>query len=56
MPIEIKEVVIKTVIDPQAGGGAAAGPSGGGGGSTATASEQQLIDKILGILEDKEER
>lgn len=56
MPIEIKEVVIKTVVDPESGKGAGTPKSGAGGGGSASGSEQELVDKILQVLEDKEER
>lgn len=55
MPIEIREVIIKTVVDPSAGGGGK-GPANAGKKSGGNGKEQQLVDKILQIMEDKEER
>jgi hypothetical protein len=58
MPIEIREVLIRAVVDPQAGaqgGGGASSPaaSGGGGGDDPVS---ETVKKVFEMLRDKEER
>ena len=55
MPIEIREVVSKTIVDPQKGdaGGGGAAKAGGDKGEQ---SAEDLVDKVLKIFEEKEER
>ena len=52
MPIEIKEIIVRAVVDPSAGG-SGGGASGGGG---AEDKVRKAVDQVMKILKDKEER
>jgi len=61
MPIEIREVLIKAVVDPQAGSGAqgggnAAANASGSGAGTAADTVAESVKKVFEMLRDKEER
>ena len=50
MPIEIKEIIVRAVVDPSGGGGGG-GASGGGEDKV-----RKAVDQVMKILKDKEER
>ena len=59
MPIEIREVVIRAVVDPQAtagGGGAEGAASGSGGAASNTDAVAEAVKKVFEMLREKEER
>jgi hypothetical protein len=63
MPIEVRELIIKSTVVPEggAGGGAAAGGGGAGrAGNNDTSPNEELIktcvDKVLEIIKDKHGR
>lgn len=51
MPIEIKEIIVRAVVDPSGGGGGG-GASGGGGEDQV----RKTVDLVMKILKDKKER
>lgn len=59
MPIEIRELVIKAVVQQDRGSGAAAAPSGPSGDNGTRPDEELLnkcLDKITEILKERYER
>lgn len=57
MPIEIRELVIKATVDQSQGGGASA--PGKGSQSNSSPGEdliKECVEKVLAILEEKNER
>lgn len=58
MPIEIREVVIRAIVDPAApqGGTADSGNAGGNGDSGLSASLDETVRQVMKILKEKEER
>jgi hypothetical protein len=59
MPIEIRELVIKAVIQQDRGSGAGAAPGGGQGDNDSKPDEEMLnkcLDKIAEILKERHER
>ena len=63
MPIEVRELIIKSTVVPEAGGGAGAATGGGGAGGAGnndTSPNEELIkncvDKVLEIIKDKHGR
>jgi hypothetical protein len=54
MPLEIKELVINvTVSQPAQGGGATPAPQGGG---DAKAMVKQVVEEVMAIVHNKQER
>lgn len=51
MPVEIKEIIVRAVVDPSAGGGG--GASAGGGKEDQV---KKAVDQVMKILKDKQER
>jgi hypothetical protein len=51
MPVEIKEIIVRAVVDPSAGGGG--GAAGGGGKEDPV---RKAVDQVMKILKDKQER
>jgi hypothetical protein len=59
MPIEIRELVIKAIVQQDRGAGAAAAGSGTGGDNDVKPDEELLkksVDKITQILKERHER
>jgi hypothetical protein len=62
MPIEVRELIIKSTVVPEGGTGGGAAPSGGAGGAgnNDTSPNEELIktcvDKVLEIIKDKHGR
>jgi hypothetical protein len=61
MPIEVRELIIKSTVVPEggAGGGAAAGGAGGAGNNDTSPNEELIktcVDKVLEIIKDKHGR
>jgi Family of unknown function (DUF5908) len=57
MPIEIRELVIKTTVDENASKSGAASNAGGGSSSaTASVNVQEIVNRVLEILKTKSER
>jgi hypothetical protein len=54
MPVEIREILIRAVVDPQAGNAGGGGAAGGGGGAADPAVD--IVKKVFEKLRDKEER
>jgi len=57
MPIEIRELIIKTRVEENTSKNASpsnAGPAGGKGAASTDA--QEIIDKVIDILKSKKER
>jgi len=60
MPIEVRELIIKSTVVPEGGGGGGTAPGGGGAGGAGnndTSPNEELIktcvDKVLEIIRDK---
>ncbi len=53
MPIEIRELVIKTTVEK---GASNQGASTGGGKDAKDAMIQECVDKVMDVLKDKAER
>lgn len=51
MPVEIKEIIVRAVVEAPGGGGG--GASGGGGGEDGV---RKAVDQVMKILKDKQER
>lgn len=59
MPLEIRELVIKAVVDQSQAQGANTGSAGKGSTSSPSAGEdiiKECVDKVLAILKEKNER
>ena len=59
MPIEIRELVIKAVVQQDRGSGAGAAPGAGQGDNDSKPDEEMLnkcLDKIAKILKERHER
>lgn len=50
MPVEIKEIIVRAVVEAPGGGGG--GASGGGGED----GVRKAVDQVMKILKDKQER
>ena len=53
MPIEIRELIIKTTVDPNSGSATSASQ---GGEEEKQALIQECVDKVMEILKEKAER
>jgi hypothetical protein len=63
MPIEVRELIIKSTVVPEGGAGGGTAPGGGGAGGAGnndTSPNEELIktcvDKVLEIIKDKHGR
>ena len=58
MPIEIREVLIRAVVDPQASesGGGAESSSGNNAQGNSADTVAEAVKKVFELLRDKEER
>jgi len=57
MPIEIREVIIKTRVEENTSKNASpSNPSPTGGKGAASTDAQEIIDKVMDILKSKKER
>jgi hypothetical protein len=61
MPVQINEIIIRTVVDSPAASGSSAtavgcGPTNGTGGGGEGAGTNELAEKILEIIKEKQER
>lgn len=58
MPIEIREVLIRAVVDPQASSGPPpeSTPASGGGIAASGDTVGEAVKKVFEMLRDKEER
>jgi hypothetical protein len=59
MPVEIREVLIRAVVDPKAGnssGGSGGGGDANGGGGPAAQSAAEIVKQVFEKLREKEER
>lgn len=56
MPVEIKELVIKAVVNENGNNGAASTPSSGQEGGSQDAMIKLCVEKVLEILKDQKER
>ena len=56
MPVEIREILIRAVVDPQAGSAPAGGGAATGGGGPATESAAEIVKQVFEKLREKEER
>ncbi len=55
MPIEIRELIIKTTVDPNAASPGAGSPAAGGD-EAKQALIQECVDQVMEILKEKSER
>lgn len=55
MPVEIREILIRAVVDPSAGN-AGGGGAAAGGGNAAADPAVDIVKKVFEKLRDKEER
>lgn len=57
MPIEIRELIIKTRVEENTPkSGSMSNPSSGGSKGTSSIDAQEIIDKVLEIFKSKKER
>ncbi|MBK8565152.1 MAG: hypothetical protein IPN76_17885 [Saprospiraceae bacterium] len=58
MPLEIRELVIKSTVVPESGGNQDAGAAGGGENASGDKETfvNQIVEKVLEVLRQKEER